>query len=207
MSFSRASGWRGCWASTLISEYSPRGEIDRLVAVGRAVRADRSSVHGPKRDHAVVGRGDAWRRALRAPAQHRMDARHEFARIEGLGQVVVGADLQADDAVHVVALGGEHDDGHGLACARAAVRQRARPSSPGSIRSSTIRCGRCAAGSLVELRGVCRRLDIEALFIQVARQQVAQAHVVVDDQDPGLRSFGVHPSLKRAGMQPGADRV
>jgi hypothetical protein len=45
------------------------------------------------------------------PAQDRADARQQLARLEGFGQVVVGADLQADDAVHRVALGGEHHDG------------------------------------------------------------------------------------------------
>jgi len=36
------------------------------------------------------------------------DARQQLARLEGLGQVVVGADLQADHAVHGITLGGQH---------------------------------------------------------------------------------------------------
>ena len=42
--------------------------------------------------------------ARRLAAQHRVDARHQLARVEGLGEVVVGAHLEADDAVDVVAL-------------------------------------------------------------------------------------------------------
>lgn len=42
-----------------------------------------------------------------------MDARGEFARIEGFGEVIIGADFQADDAVHIVAMSGEHDDRDG----------------------------------------------------------------------------------------------
>ena len=34
----------------------------------------------------------------------------QFARIEGLAHVVVGAHFEADDAVHLLALGGNDDD-------------------------------------------------------------------------------------------------
>jgi hypothetical protein len=47
----------------------------------------------------------------RAPAQHGLHAGHELARLEGLGHVVVGAQLQPDHAVHHLAAGGEHDQG------------------------------------------------------------------------------------------------
>ena len=38
------------------------------------------------------------------------DAGHKFAAAEGFGEVVVGAHLQADDLVHLLPLGGQHDD-------------------------------------------------------------------------------------------------
>ena len=44
-----------------------------------------------------------------ARAQHDLDARQQLARVERLGQVVVGAHLQADDAVGLVAARGQHD--------------------------------------------------------------------------------------------------
>jgi hypothetical protein len=40
----------------------------------------------------------------------RPGAGDELGHLEGLGHVVVGAELQPDDDVHGVALGGEHDD-------------------------------------------------------------------------------------------------
>ena len=43
-------------------------------------------------------------------AEKRPDARHEFAQLVGLGHVVVGAHLQTQDLVHLVALDGEHED-------------------------------------------------------------------------------------------------
>ena len=45
-----------------------------------------------------------------APAQHRADARQELARAERLGEVVIGAELEAHDAVGFLVAPGEHDD-------------------------------------------------------------------------------------------------
>ena len=45
-----------------------------------------------------------------AAPQHRVHAQHELADAEGLHQVVVGAELEADDAIHDNAAGGEHQD-------------------------------------------------------------------------------------------------
>ena len=43
-------------------------------------------------------------------AQHALDAGQKLARIEGFGDVVVGAGLQADHAVDGIARGRHHDD-------------------------------------------------------------------------------------------------
>jgi len=45
-------------------------------------------------------------------AQHRVDPRQQFARIERLGQVIVGAHFQPENAVDVLAARGQHDDRH-----------------------------------------------------------------------------------------------
>ena len=46
-------------------------------------------------------------------AEHGVDARGQLARVERLGQIVVCADLQAHDAIHVLAAGGQENDGDG----------------------------------------------------------------------------------------------
>ena len=46
------------------------------------------------------------------PAQERPDPGLQLQDIEGLGQVVIGAVVEADELVHVLHLGGEEDDGH-----------------------------------------------------------------------------------------------
>ena len=47
--------------------------------------------------------------AMGAP-HDRTDARHELARAEGFGDVVVGAQLEAEHAIHLGRLRGQHDD-------------------------------------------------------------------------------------------------
>ena len=59
---------------------------------------------------ATIGRRRGRRRG--AAAQHRTHAGHQLAQPVGLGDVVVGADLEADDGVDLGALGRDHDDGH-----------------------------------------------------------------------------------------------
>ena len=57
----------------------------------------------------ALGGAGGWPTLTAAP-QDCPDARDELAATERLGQVVVSAELQTDDAVHLVALGGQHDD-------------------------------------------------------------------------------------------------
>ena len=40
--------------------------------------------------------------------QNGLDARRQLARVEGLGKIIVGAQLEADDAIHVFAARGQH---------------------------------------------------------------------------------------------------
>ena len=47
----------------------------------------------------------------RTAAEHRMDAGKQFARVEGFGDVVVGAELKTDNTVLDLALSRQHDDG------------------------------------------------------------------------------------------------
>ena len=48
---------------------------------------------------------------LGGAAQHGLDAREQLAHGEGLDDVVVGAELEAEHAVDLLGLGGQHDDG------------------------------------------------------------------------------------------------
>ena len=52
---------------------------------------------------------------LGLPAEQGSDAIAQLARVERLGQVVVGHQLQTDDLVHILIPGGEHKHGHSVA--------------------------------------------------------------------------------------------
>jgi hypothetical protein len=58
------------------------------------------------------------RSGSRGTAQHRPDTGEQFARAEGFGQVVVGADFEAEDAVGLTADRGQHDNRHPAASAQ-----------------------------------------------------------------------------------------
>ena len=62
-----------------------------------------SSCQPAKRCTRRAGCGTGGASLRRGPAQHRLDAREQLAQIERLGDVVVGADLEADDLVDRVA--------------------------------------------------------------------------------------------------------
>ena len=104
------------------------GELDRLALHGDLPRAD-VDLH-------VAHRQLLAHRLRARAAQHRAQPGQQLARAEGLGHVVVGAELEADHAVGLVALGGEHEDGDAALVADAPAAPRGRPC-PGIITSSS----------------------------------------------------------------------
>src|ERR1700735_5133651 len=52
----------------------------------------------------------AIRRDLGRTAQHGLDPRDQFARTERLDDIIVSANLEADNAIHLGTHGGQHDD-------------------------------------------------------------------------------------------------
>ncbi len=61
----------------------------------------------------VAGADETWLMdATPHAAQDRPHAGYQLAGREGLGDVVIGAQLQADEAVGLLDAGGEHDDRH-----------------------------------------------------------------------------------------------
>ena len=179
MSFSRASGWPGYCAKTRSSENSP---VVSATFAAVAVERPRREVQRVRseRDRSFLGRR-AGHAALAVPPQYRVNAGDQLARIERLRQIVVGTHLEADDAIDVLALRRQHDDRHRFAGA-------AQPAADGEsvfagqheVQHHEVR--RIALELAVEIAGVGQRRDLETLFAQVSRQQIAQAHVVVDDE-------------------------
>ena len=139
-------------------------------------RARWSIVTGPDAD-------DALDDAPLGAAQHGADPAAQLGQAERLGDVVVGARLEALDDVGLAVERGEHDDRHDGA--------------PGAQRAGDVVAGGAGAEGDVEqhdvevlLGGARERLVAVgdgghpvALALEGAREHVAQRRVVVDDQD------------------------
>ena len=62
---------------------------------------------GAVREHATDRLG-----SHRRPPENRFDASDELADVERLREIVVGADLEADDLIDVIVTRRDHDDRH-----------------------------------------------------------------------------------------------
>ncbi len=123
----------------------------------------------------------------RRAAQHGADAGHHLARVEGLGDVVVGAQLQADDAVGVIDPRGEHDDrdgGGGGVGAQGAGDVEAVAVGQHQVEHEQV--GALAAQGAHGAGPVVGADDPEAGLLQVGPHQARDLAVVVHHQN-GLR--------------------
>ena len=143
-----------------------------------------------KWDAAVRG-GCAERRVLAVTTEHRVDAGDELARIERFAEIIVGAHLETDDAIDVFAFGCQHDDRDRFAgAAEATAHRQAVLAWQHQIQHDQMR--RITLHFLVELIRIGERGHLKPLLGQVARQQVAQANVIVDDKNFGGNRFRDH---------------
>eukprot|EP01022_Parablepharisma_sp_SALTPOND_P019249 TRINITY_DN325_c0_g12_i1.p1 TRINITY_DN325_c0_g12~~TRINITY_DN325_c0_g12_i1.p1 ORF type:complete len:912 (-),score=299.24 TRINITY_DN325_c0_g12_i1:4616-7351(-) len=129
---------------------------------------------------AVVARGSA---AVDTDAAvDGLDARQQLARAVGLGDVVVGAQFQADHTIGLVGAGGEHDDRdvglapHRLAQGKAVgVGQHHVQDHQRELIGKTLELGQ-------EGRAVMGQADLVLVLFQIGLEQGAGLLVIVDDQ-------------------------
>src|SRR5919204_2491975 len=93
-------------ASGALGERHEEIELERREAALRAVEPHAARVAIDLQP--AVAQHARLRRAIGAP-QERLQAGEQLARLERLWQIVVGADLEADDAVHRLAARREHE--------------------------------------------------------------------------------------------------
>jgi hypothetical protein len=107
----------------------------------------------------------------------------QLARLEGLGQVVVGAEFQADHAVHQLAARGEHQHRH---CRWSADRrQTSKPSISGSITSRITASKPPPRQPRQPCAGPRACCSSHGRSGEVGRQRRPQVLVVVDQQQAG----------------------
>ena len=149
--------------SPLVSATSSPCGVDQAarrrveLPAGEAQRAARAAVRG-------AGGAAAAGAGCDAP-QHRLDAREQLAQVEGLGDVVVGADLEPDDLVDRVAAAGDDDQAAVPVFAQLRARSRSRPRRAGP-RSSSTSAGGSAAISAISAAPVVQLRDPEALRLR-----------------------------------------
>src|SRR6202044_4062727 len=129
-------------------------------------------------------RNGSWqlrRRPTNGSAQHCVDPRGELARIEWFREIVVGADFESHNAVNIVAMRGEHDDGDRGLGTNAAQNFKATNAWQHDVEDDQrIRARKRA---LKAERTVMDGLNLEALGFQILPDEFTQLYVVIDDQD------------------------
>jgi hypothetical protein len=175
-------------------------EVDRAAAARdrRALEVDLDAVAAqdrpPPRGRGAAGSG-------RAPtAEDGADAGRELAEAEGLGDVVVRAELEAADHVDVLRAGREEDHRRGRALGAEALEEReAVLARQHDVEEDEVEAARGRAEEDVA-RGLRRAdaLGLEALVAEVEADPVRHRALVLDDQNA---SFG------RAGHGSSAPRV
>ncbi len=134
-------------------------------------------------------------------AQYGLHAQHEFTRAERLGDVVVRAHLQAEDAVVLVAACRQHDDRHGAALPQPAADLQAVHAGQHQVEDDQVGPVRGGAGE--RGRAVPGAVHHVSRAVQVSGDDLGDGRVVVHDQNP--RSGGVRGSGGLRGAAGGRD--
>ena len=113
---------------------------------------------------------------LRA-AQQRAHAREQLARAEGLGEVIVGAQLQAHYAVRLLGAAGQHQDRDAGLVAQSARDVHAVLALEAHVEDHRVH--HLASHRRGELRAVRDRRDADVVFLQVFGDESAHCRVVV----------------------------
>ena len=122
----------------------------------------------------------------RGAAQQRLDAREQLARLEGLGQVVVGAELQTDDAVHRLAARGQHQQRQ-AAQARigAQLARQVQAVAVGQHQVEHQHVEELALQPCAPLREISGHGHLQTGRTQVGTDHAGQPGIVVDQEDSG----------------------
>ena len=124
------------------------------------------------------------RRVGRPAPQKRIHARQQFSRPEGLNNVVVGTQVQAEHDILFLTLGGEHEHRHGHALlSQAATDLVAVHLRQHDVEQNQIRVllkGRLEPGGAFD----CRR-DVESAGDKRIFQNPKQNRIVLDNQNSG----------------------
>ena len=143
------------------------------------MRRSKSIVSSPHSIDSVLGRLAAHPRA----PQRRFDAAAELAHREGLGDVVVGADLEPGDLVGLAAFRGQHDDRH--LAARAQLAADFDPVEAGQHQVEDDEVEAALFEALQGFAAVEGGGDVVAVLAQGIAEQRLNRLLVVDEENAG----------------------
>ena len=171
------------------------GEIDRLASAGDGASAKRHADIADDQHLIVLGCARGGRR-LAGAAKDGADSGDQFAGIERLGQVVVGADFQAEDAVNGLASGGKQKHGNRRLLAQRFQQLESRAAGQHHVQHDQLVLAgqrRAQSGSVI-VGGI----HAEAFAFEKAFQQVDQGVVVIHDEQA---VHGIYFALSRARLR------
>jgi hypothetical protein len=129
---------------------------------------------------------------LRA-AKHGTDAGDELAGIERLGNVIVSANFQAEDAIDGFSAGGEKNDGHAGVRAQRLEQFKAGAAGKHNVKNDDVVLagdGGIEAGTMIE-----NGENLKSLVLKEALEQGDKSLIVVDNE---YTAHGIH-SAGRSG--------
>jgi len=126
---------------------------------------------------------------LARAAEDGVDTGNQLAHAERLGQIVVGADFETDDAIDFFAARSEHDHGDiGLA---AQAPENFESIDVGQVDIQQDRGGPVTSTLFDALLAELRRAEVESFLREGPAQQLHHFAIVIDDQDsPHNTSIG-----------------
>ncbi|MNV64472.1 hypothetical protein D3C71_1571160 [compost metagenome] len=132
--------------------------------------------------HAFVFAARCARHWSRLATQNGFYTGHQLIGVERLGQVIVGAQLQALDAAQLIALGGQHDDGDLIVrTTQAAAGGQAVFAGQHQVEDDQVE--HFARQQAIHLLGVRYGAGAVALADEKTLQQAAKARIVVNNKN------------------------
>lgn len=159
------------------------GEAQRGAGEGRSQGA------GLEEEVADAQGPTAATRVAPGAADDGADAGEQLARGEGLGDVVVGAGLEAEDAVGLLVAGGQHEHGQVGARAQLPAHREAVEVGEHEVEEDGVVGG--SQRLLQAGEAVVFAVDGDAVAGEVLRGQLREAEVVLDEEDPEVVETGV----------------
>ena len=135
-------------------------------------------------DDFVLKRRRARRILARTAAQHGVNAGKELTGIKGFAEVVVGAELETQNAVDILAAGSEHDD-RGRILFRAQALQNGKSVFARHHEVENQHVEVLAHPEALHRLAVFAHKNREAVFTEIPAQKIAQPGVIVDDKNLG----------------------